>query len=213
MTARVLIVDDHPLVRKGLITELEDASDIVVADEASDGYEAITKARQLKPDLVLLDISLPGKNGLEVLKDLQSEMPEIKVLVLTAFPERQYAVRCLKSGAKGYITKDSASTDLVKAVRKVMAGGKFISASLADLLASELGTDPHRLPHEELSDREYEILCLIGEGKNVTKIADILNLSISSVNTYRRRILVKMRMESTSQLIRYALDNNLSLIR
>ncbi len=210
---RVLIVDDHPLVRAGLIAELSKASDISVAGEAADGYDALTRAREIKPDLVLLDIALPGKNGLEVLKDLQAEMPEVKVLVLSAFPERQYAIRCIRNGAKGYVTKDTASADLINAVRKVINGGKFISASLADLMAAEIGSNVKRLPHETLSDREFQILCLIGQGNTVSQIADILCLSISSVNTYRHRILVKMHMQTTAQLIRYVLDNNLASVK
>ncbi len=210
---RVLIVDDHPLVRSGLVAELTKASDINIAGEAADGNEALQRARTLKPDLILLDIALPGKNGLEVLKDLQAEMPETKVLVLSGFPERQYAIRCLKSGAKGYLTKDTASAELIIAIRRVMKGGKFISASLAELLAGELGSDPKKLPHEELSDREFEILCLIGQGNTVSGIAEILSLSVSTVNTYRSRILSKMNLETTAQLIRYALDNDLTSLK
>lgn len=210
---QILIVDDHPLVRSGLVTELSKASDITVAGEACDGNEALSMAHAVRPDLVLLDIALPGKNGLEVLKDLKAEMPEVKVLVLSAFPERQYAIRCLKNGAKGYITKDTASKELITAVRKVMSGGKFISASLAELIAGELGSNPKRLPHEELSDREFQILCLLGQGNTVTEIADILSLSVSSVNTYRARILSKMHLHTTAQLIRYVLDNDLATVK
>ncbi len=211
--ARILVVDDHPLVRSGLIAELSKASDLTVAGEAADGDEAIERVRTLKPDLVLLDIALPGKNGLDVLKELQAESPDLKVLILSGFPERQYAIRCLKNGAKGYITKDTASAELVTAIRRVMNGGKFISASLAELLAGEIHADPKHLPHEELSDREFEILSLIGQGNTVSRIADILSLSVSTVNTYRSRILTKMNMETTAQLIRYALDNNLAMIK
>ncbi len=210
---RVLIVDDHPLVRSGLVAELSKASEVAVVGEAADGNEAVAKARAAKPDLVLLDIALPGKNGLEVLKDLQAEMPEVKVLVLSAFPERQYAIRCLKSGAKGYITKDAASAELITAIRKVMNGGKFITGSLAELLAGEMDGNPQRLPHEQLSDREFQILCLLGQGNTVTEIAGILSLSISSVNTYRARILSKMHLRTTAQLIRYVLDNNLATVK
>lgn len=210
---RVLIVDDHPLVRAGLVSELSKASDIEVAAEAADGNDALSKAREVRPDLVLLDIALPGKNGLEVLKDLQAEMPEVKVLVLSAFPERQYAIRCIRNGAEGYLTKDTASSELIQAVRRVMNGGKFISASLADLLASEVGTNVKRLPHEYLSDREFQILCLLGQGSTLTEVARSLSLSISSVNTYRHRILMKMHMQTTAQLIRYVLDNNLVLVK
>jgi two-component system, NarL family, invasion response regulator UvrY len=207
---RVLIVDDHPIVRHGLSYELAKASDIKVIDEASDGDEAMAKARSAKPDLVLLDIALPGKNGLEILKQLRAELPRIRVLILSAFPERQYAVRCLKSGAQGYLTKKSASAELITAIRKIMRGKKYVSASLADLLASEVGTDTGRLPHEGLSDREFQVLCLLGQGKTVSQIAEVLSLSLSTINTHRTHILEKMKMESTAQLIRYALDNNLT---
>ena len=206
---RVLIVDDHPLVRQGLGAALAKASDIKIVDEATDGDEAITKARSLKPDLMLLDIALPGKNGLQVLKQIRVEMPAIHVLILSAFPEKQYAVRCLANGAQGYLTKQSASEELIRAVRKVMGGGKYVSASLADLLAEEIGSDSSRLPHELLSDREFQVLCLLGEGQTLSQIAEILSVSVSTVNTHRARILEKMNLESTAQLIRYAVENNL----
>lgn len=207
---RVLIVDDHPIVRHGLSSELAKASDIKVIDEASDGDEAMAKARAAKPDLVLLDIALPGKSGLEILKQLRAELPRVHVLILSAFPEKQYAVRCLKSGAHGYLTKKSASAELITAIRKIMRGDKYVSASLADLLVSDVGSHASRLPHEVLSDREFQVLCLLGQGKTVSQIAEILSLSLSTINTHRTHILEKMKMESTAQLIRYVLDNDLA---
>lgn len=207
---KILIVDDHPFVRHGLSSELAKASDMKIVGEAEDGFVAMSKAHSLKPDIVLLDISLPGKNGLDVLKQLQTELPHIKVLILSAFPEKQYAIRCLKNGAKGYLTKKSASGELLLAIRKIMRGGKYVSASLADLLASDITTDNNRLPHEELSDREFQVLCLFGQGKTVSEIADILSLSISTINTHRANILIKMNMDTTAQLIRYVIDNNLA---
>ena len=210
---RILIVDDHPLIRSGLAAELQKAPDMTIAGEASDADEAISRSRSLKPDLMLLDIALPGKSGLEVLKELQLELPDIKIIMLSGFPERQYAIRCLKDGASGYITKDTASTDLISAIRKVMNGEKFISASLADLLVAEIGPDVKRLPHEDLSDREFQILCLVGQGNTISEIAKILSLSISTINTYRARILTKLRLKTTAQLIRYVLDNNLTVIK
>ena len=209
MIIRILIVDDHPVVRQGLAATLAKSSDIKIVGEASDGDEALAKARSLKPDLILLDIALPGKNGLEVLKQLRAELPGIHVLILSAFPERQYAVRCLASGAQGYLTKQSAPEELMRAVRKVMGGGKYVSASLAYLLAKEIGTDTTRLLHEQLSDREFQVLCLLGQGKTVSQIADILSLSLSTINTHRAHILEKMNLETTAQLIRYVVDNNL----
>lgn len=181
---KVLIVDDHPIVRSGLSAELAKASDISVVGEAADGDAAIEMARECAPDLILLDIALPGKNGLEVLKQLQAEMPHIRVLILSAFSERQYAIRCLRNGARGYLTKKSASTELIEAIRRIMRGGKYVSASLAELLASEINLDLNRLPHETLSDREFQVLCLIGQGNTISQIADTLSLSVSTVNTY-----------------------------
>jgi len=209
MKTRILVVDDHPIVRQGLIAALNQSVDFKVVAEASEGDEAILKARSSKPDIVLLDISLPGKNGIEVLKQLQAEMPGVNVLILSAFPERQYAIRCFANGARGYLTKKSASDELLLAVRKISAGGKYVSASLGELLAEEIGGDPKRLPHENLSDREFQVLCLLGQGKTVSQIAKILSLSLSTINTYRAHILDKMKMETNAQLIRYVLDNNL----
>jgi two-component system, NarL family, invasion response regulator UvrY len=207
---RVLIVDDHPIVRHGLESELKRASDVTVVGEAADGHEAIAKARSSKPDLVLLDIALPGKNGLEVLKQLRAEMPHVRVLILSTYPEKQYAVRCLKNGAQGYLTKESASEELLAAIRKVMRGGKYVSASLADLLASEIVSGGSQMSHEILSDREYQVLCLLGKGKTVSQIAFNLSLSLSTINTYRAHILEKMNLENTAQIIRYVVDNNLA---
>jgi two-component system, NarL family, invasion response regulator UvrY len=207
---RILIVDDHPIVRHGLKSELSRASDVKVVDEAADGNEAIAKARSSKPDLVLLDLALPGKTGLEVLKQLRAEMPHIRVLILSTYPEKQYAVRCLKNGAQGYLTKASASEELLSAIRKVMRGGKYVSASLADLLAAEIVSDGSKLPHETLSDREFQVLCLLGKGKTVSQIASDLSLSLSTINTYRAHILEKMNLENTAQIIRYVVDNNLA---
>ena len=210
MKARILIVDDHPIVRQGLRSALDRSGEVEIVDEASDGDEAIDKARAAKPDLLLLDISMPGKNGLEVLKVLHAEMPQIRILILSTFPEKQYAVRCFANGARGYLTKKSAPEELLDAIRKIMSGGKYVSASLGNLLADEIGSDVQRLPHERLSDREFQVLCLLGQGKTVSQIAETLSLSLSTINTYRAHILEKMKMETTAELVRYALDNNLS---
>ncbi len=210
---RIVIVDDHPLVRSGLKAELSKASDMIIVGEAVDGSEALSKVRALRPDLVLLDIALPGKNGLEVLKELQAETPEVRSLMLSVFPERQYAIRCLRDGAAGYLTKDTTPAELISSIRRVAKGGKAISASLADLLAAEIGANGTRLPHEGLSDREFQILCLIGQGNTISEIAGILSLTVSSINTYRARILSKMHMKTTAQLVRYVLDNNLAFVR
>jgi two-component system, NarL family, invasion response regulator UvrY len=205
----VLIVDDHPLVRQGVRAELSKTSDIKVVDEARNAEEGISKARELKPDIVLLDISLPGKNGFEVLRQLHAEMPTMHVLMLSTYPEKQYAVRCLANGARGYLTKESAPDELVSAIRKVAQGRKYVSASIAELLAEDVGALTDRLPHETLTDREFQVLCLLGAGKTVSQISEILSLSLSTINTHRSHILQKMKMGATAQLVRYAVDNGL----
>ncbi len=206
---RVLIVDDHPIVRDGLRSSLARESDFDLVGEAQDADEALARTRDLNPDVVLLDISLPGKNGFELLKLLHAEMPDVRVLILSTYSEKQYAVRCLKNGARGYLTKSSGSNELVEAIRTVMRGDKYVSASLAQLLASEI--DPHRthLPHELLSDREFQILCLFGQGKTLSQIARTLSLSVSTVGTHRTHILEKMHMRSTVELVRYAFEHGL----
>jgi len=206
---KILIVDDHPLFREGLAAELSKMPGVTIAAEASDGNVAIMKARECHPDLVLLDIALPGKDGMEVLSLLNREMPDVKVLVLSAYPDKQYAVRCLKSGAKGYVTKSTAPEEIKTAVKKVMAGRNYISTSIADLLASQIGAGIAQAPHERLSERQFQILCLLGQGKTVSQIAESLSLSISTVGTHRAHILEKMGMKTNAQLIRYVVDNNL----
>jgi DNA-binding NarL/FixJ family response regulator len=207
---RLLVVDDHPLFRQGLRGWLADATDFKLIAEAIDADEAIEKVRSTRPDLVLLDLSLPGRSGLDVLIQLQAEMPEVKVLVLSGYPEKDYAVRCLRAGAMGYLTKESAPEELNAAIRKIVRGRKYVSASLADMLATELNVSDKRLPHEELSDREFQVLCLLGQGKTVSQIAELLSLSPPTVSTYRARILEKMKMEKTAQLIHYAVSNGLA---
>jgi DNA-binding NarL/FixJ family response regulator len=205
----VLIVDDHPLIRQGLSTALSNASDIKVIGEAQDADEALAKARSERPNIILLDISLPGKNGLEVLKQLHLEMPEIQVLILSTFPEKQYAVRCLKNGAAGYLTKRSRNDELLIAIRTIMRRGRYVNPALAELLVSEIGGRSEKIPHEKLSDREFQVLCLIGQGKKVSEISEILSISIPTVSTHRAHVLEKMNMKSTAELIQYVLTNNL----
>ncbi|MGO9482106.1 MAG: response regulator [Candidatus Kryptoniota bacterium] len=206
---RVLIVDDHPIVRKGLRTTIQEQSDLKVVDEAKDSDEAVVKARSTIPDVVLLDLSMPGKGGLEVLRQLHSEMPSTKILILSTYPEKQYAIRCLRNGAVGYLTKERAPEELITAIRKVANGRKFVSSELAELLVNELDSDSLKMPHELLSEREFEVLCLLGRGKTVSQIADTLSLSLPTINTYRSRILEKMNMQTTAQLIHYVLENKL----
>jgi DNA-binding NarL/FixJ family response regulator len=205
----ILLVDDHPIIRDGLRAALAQDTGLNVVGEAQNADEAITKTRETRPDVVLLDISLPGKNGFEVLKQLHTEMPEVRVLILSTYSEKQYAVRCLKSGAWGYLTKSSGSAELIEAVRTIMHGRKYVGASLAQLLVSDNDPTRVRMPHEVLSDREFQILCLFGQGNTVSRIADILSLSVSTVGTHRAHILEKMNMRTTAELVKYTLEHHL----
>jgi len=188
---------------------LAETKDIVVADEAGNGREVLEKVRKSEFDMVLLDISMPGRDGLEILKELKSLKPKLPVLMLSMYPEEQYAVRSLRSGASGYLTKDSAPDELISAIRKVSSGGKYVSASLAEKLALKLGADVEKPLHEALSDREYQVMCMIASGKAVKEIGEELSLSVKTVSTYRSRILDKMRLKGNAELTRYAIDNKL----
>jgi len=206
---RVLIADDHAVVRQGLKQILGDTPEMVVAGEATTGQEVLDKVRAEAWDVVILDISMPDHSGLDILKQLRSERPKLPVLVLSMHSEDQYAMRVLKAGASGYLTKDSAPDELVKAVRKVVRGGRYVSAFLAEKLAFEIGTDSNRLPHETLSDREFQVLRGIAAGKSVTEIAAELYLSPKTVSTYRARLLQKMNLTTNAELIHYAFQNHL----
>ena len=206
----IIIVDDHAVVRSGIKHILLERPDIKVVAEARNGSEAMKHLRENSADIVLLDISMPDKSGIEVLKNIRSQHPDVSVLILTMHPEEQYAIRALKGGAAGYITKDSAPSELISAVLKISSGKRYISASLAEKLAGMLDISTERAPHEMLSDRELEVLLLIASGRSMTEIADSLNLSIKTVSTYKSRILLKMNLKSTADIIRYAIKNNLS---
>jgi two-component system invasion response regulator UvrY len=206
---RALIADDHAVVRQGLKQILGDTPEMLVAGEATTGQEVLDKVRAETWDVVVLDISMPDRSGLDVLKQLRSERPKLPVLVLSMHSEDQYAVRVLKAGASGYLTKDSAPDELVKAIRKVVSGGTYVSSFLAEKLAFEIGTDSSRLPHETLSDREFQVLRLIAAGKSVTEIAAELYLSVKTVSTYRARVLQKMNLGTNAELIHYAMQNHL----
>lgn len=206
---RILIADDHAIVRAGLKQIVAETSDMIVADEASSGHEALNKVWKNDYDVVVLDITMPGINGLDVLKQLKSQMPELPVLVLSIHPEEQYAVRVLKAGASGYLTKESASDELIMAIRKVSIGRKYVTASLAEKLAFDLETDVEKPLHETLSDREYQVMCMIASGKTVNEIAEELFLSVKTVSTYRSRILEKMKMKSNAELTYYAIKHRL----
>lgn len=206
---RVLIADDHAVVRQGLKQILGDTPEMLVAGEATNGQEVLDKVRAETWDVVVLDISMPDRSGLDILKQLRSERPKLPVLVLSMYSEDQYALRVLKAGASGYLTKDSAADELVKAIRKVVSGGRYVSPLLAEKLAFEIGGDSSRLPHESLSDREFQVLRLIAAGKSVKEIAAELGLSVKTVSTYRARMLEKMKLGTTAELIHYAIQNRL----
>ena len=205
---KILIADDHPVFRRGLKQIIAETTDIVVADEAADGLEVLNKVKVGDFDVVLLDISMPGKTGIDVLAQLKYERPKLPVLMLSMHPEEQYAVRALRAGASGYLTKESAPDELVAAIRKVSTGGKYVSSSLAERLASLL-QKAEQLPHDILSRREYQVMCLMASGKTVSEIAKELSLSVKTISTYRSRILEKMKMKNNAELTRYAINNSL----
>jgi two-component system invasion response regulator UvrY len=206
---RVLIADDHAIVRKGLREIVAETGEIEVVGEASDGHEAVSMALQGDYDVVLLDLSMPGKGGLAALKEIKTERPDLPVLVLSIHPENQYATRMLRAGASGYVTKDTAPEELIRAIRKVHKGGHYVSASLAESLAASLTGEAGRGRHENLSDREFDVMRKLASGKTVTQIAEELFLSIKTVSTYRARVMEKMGFSNNAELTRYAVENDL----
>lgn len=206
---KVLIADDHAIVREGLKQILADSPDIVVAGNAENGFDAIKLARRGGYSVILLDISLPDRNGIEVLKQLRKECPEAAVLMLSMYREEQYAIRSLRAGAAGYLNKQSAPADLVGAIRQVASGKKYISAALAQELANQVGEDRDIAPHEGLSDREYQTMTLIASGKSVSEIAAELTLSVKTISMYRSRVLQKMKLKHNAELTHYAIKNRL----
>lgn len=206
---RVLIADDHAIVRQGLRQILSDTEDMVVAGEAANGVEALQRVREAQWGVVLMDVSMPDRNGIDALKMIKKEFPRLPVLVLSMYPEDQYAIRALKAGASGYLTKQSAPEQLVQAIRTVAAGRKYVSASLAEELASAIQDDSEKPLHERLSDREYQTLCMIASGKTLSQIALELNLSVKTVSVYRARLLEKMRMKNNAELTHYGLKHEL----
>jgi DNA-binding NarL/FixJ family response regulator len=207
---KVLLVDDHTVVRNGVRLMLSTAVDIDVIGEAETAQDALQLVRDREVDVALVDIALPGKNGLDLLKMLRAEKPRLAVLILSMYSEDVYAVRALKLGAAGYLTKSNPAATMIAAVRKAAAGGKYISPTLVEKLANMIGTH-NPTPHETLSDRELEVLKMIASGESLVKIAQTLNLSPSTVTTYRTRILEKMEMTNNTELTRYALEKGLMI--
>ena len=206
---RVLIADDHAIVREGLKQIVAQTSDINVVAEATNAMEVVQKLKSIKADLLLLDISMPGRSGLDVLVEVRRDYPELPVLILSLHTEDQYAVRTLKAGAAGYLTKESAPEQLIAAIRKASSGGKYISSHLAERLALNLVRDKGAAPHELLSNREFQVFRMIALGKTVTEIADELSLSVKTISTNRTRILEKMDMKTNAEITQYALQQNL----
>jgi len=207
---RILIADDHAIVRAGLKQILEGIPDMILADEAANGHELLEKVRRNHYDVIVLDITMPGGGGIEVLNRLKEEQPKLPVLALSIHPEDQYGKRMLKAGASGYLSKESAPAELVTAIRKVYSGGLYVSPHLAEKLAADLAARATGPLHEELSDREYQVMIMIGNGATITDIAAELNLSAKTVSTYRSRILEKMKMRSNAELTRYIVTNQLA---
>ncbi len=205
---KVIVVDDHPVVRRGLKQIIEDEPDMEVVGEAKNAEECFSLVRKTDCALVVLDINLPDRSGIDVLNQLKYEKPNLPILILSVNPEDQYALRLIKAGASGYLMKESALTELVKAVRKVSSGGKYVSASIAEKLISHLDAFD-KPPHENLSNREFQILCMIAQGKPLKSIAGELCVSEKTVSTYRSRVMEKMKMSANSDLTRYALENHL----
>jgi len=206
---KILIADDHPVVRAGLKELLSGAFGKLTFTEAKTAQETIEMASKEEWSLVILDVSMPGRSGIDILSDLKRAQPKLPVLVLSMHPEEQFARRALKAGASAYMTKETVPEELVKAVRKVLAGGRYVSAALAEKLASDLREGTNLTPHEILSDREFQILQMIASGKTVTNIAEELALSVKTVSTYRARVLEKTGMRNNAELIRYAIENHL----
>jgi two-component system, NarL family, invasion response regulator UvrY len=205
----VLITDDHPVVRQGIKQILETCKEIDFIDEASDGGECLNKILNRDFTVALLDISMPGRSGLELLKDIRRMKPGTAVLMLSIYPEEQYAVRALKTGASGYLTKASAPEELITAILKAARGGKYITQSLAERMAFEFDPNADKPLHESLSDRELEVMCLIAQGKSPKDIAESMAISQKTVSTYRERLLTKMNLTSNTEIIRYAIKNGL----
>lgn len=206
---RLLVADDHPIVREGLKRIIADCPDMQLVGEAVDGDEALAQCASIEVDVLLLDVSMPGPGFLETMRTVRKNHPKLRVLVLSVHSEDQYAVRALRLGASGYLTKDHSPTQLAGAIRRAYRGGKYVTESLAERLAFELEADRETPPHAELSDREYQVLCFLGSGTSVKGTAAALGLSPKTVSTYRTRVLAKMKLKTNAELIRYVLKHGL----
>jgi len=206
---KVLVADDHAVVRRGLRDILAATGDILVGGEAATAHDVRRLVREQRWDVVVLDISLPEGNGLDLTADIRRERPETPVLILTMHSEQQYAIRAIKAGAAGFLTKESAPDRLIEAVRKIAGGGRYVSAELAETLASVLAGEAPGQPHDRLSDREFEILKMLASGRTVSQVAQTLALSVKTVSTHRTRLLKKMNMKTNAELTHYAVRNGL----
>ena len=206
---RVSIADDHAVVRRGLAEILRQTDDIEVLAETADGDALLDSLRERSPDVVVMDLRMPGPSGLDLVKHLRAEFPRLKVLVLSANPEDQYAVRIVRAGASGYLTKESAEAELVSAVRRVAGGKKFLTPGMAEALLDQLDSDPDEAPHAQLSDREFQVMRLIASGLPVSAVAEKLSLSVKTISTYRTRLLQKMGMANNAEITRYAIEQGL----
>jgi two-component system invasion response regulator UvrY len=206
---KILIVDDHPIVRAGLKQTLADAPEVGEVGEAATAQEALDLVHDRDWDVVILDIGLPGRGGLDLLKDMKADRPKLPVLILSMHSEDQFGVRAIRAGASGYVTKEAAPTNLVAAIRRVAAGGRYIGEELADRLAEEVSEGALLPRHSYLSDREFDVLCLIASAQTVGEIAERLSLSVKTVSTYRARILEKMNLKNNAELMQYAITNHL----
>lgn len=208
---KVLIADDHAVVRRGLKQIVQERGGMVVAGEAGDGQEVLDLVRREEWDVLVLDISMPVRSGLEVLQEVRRSRPNLPVLVLSVYPEDQYGIRVLRAGASGYMNKETALNELVAAINKVVSGGKYVSSTLAEKFAFELSGDVTKAAHELLSDREYDVMVMLGSGKSPLEIAHALSLSVKTVSTYRARVLQKLGLTTNAELIRYVIEHELAL--
>ncbi len=209
MHNKIIIADDHALVREGLKKILREEPDMEVIADVKNSTEVFEILRTIKPDILLLDISMPGRSGLDIIKELKAEYPALPILIISIHPEDRFAFRAFQAGAAGYLTKEIAPEELVRAIRKIVKGGTYVTERFAERLAQHLADDNNKMPHESLSAREFEVLCLIAAGKTLKQIAQDLRLSVNTISTYRARILEKMGMKTNSELTAYAIRNKL----